>query len=172
MFKPLELGPKCPKVSLGPFQAQLVGGQGKEAPRLFNEAHASSKRRRASSKRRTPLHLGLQTALSAVCIGSCTHYHQPTPTSIFDSGGHSGGKRGGWCALRGCVSGCCFGGKGMRGCLNREGRERRRELAILQLGEIERVFWRETEGKERKNVGEKEKVICEEENLETRVFRA
>ena len=45
-------------------------------------------------------------------------------------------------------------------------------MAILQLGEIGRVFWRETEGKERKNVGEKERVICEEENLETRVFRA
>ena len=56
--------------------------------------------------------------------------------------------------------------------LNREGRERRRGLAILELGEIERVFWRETEGKERKNVGEEKRVICEEENLETRVFRA
>ena len=60
----------------------------------------------------------------------------------------------------------------MRGCLNREGRERRRGLAILQLGEIERIFWRETEEKERKNVGEEGRVICEEENLETRVFRA
>ena len=39
------------------------------------------------------------------------------------------------------------------GGLNREGREKGRRLAILQLGEIERVFWRETEGKERKKRG-------------------
>ena len=135
MFKPLESGPKCPKVSLGPVQARL----GLFRPNLWE---ARAKRRRSSSMRRTPLqrgaaplHLGLQTALSAVCIGSCTHYHQPTPTSIFDSGEQSGGKGGGWCALRGCVSGCCFGGKGMRGCLNREGREKGKGLAILQLRE-------------------------------------
>ena len=43
------------------------------------------------------------------------------------------------------------------GCLNGEGGEKGRGLAILQLGEIERVFWRETEGKERKNVGKEER---------------
>ena len=111
-----------------------MGGQGKEAPLLFNEAHASSKRRRASSKRRTPLHLGLQTALSAVCIGSCTHYHQPTPTSIFDSGGHSGEKGGGWCALRGCEW-KLFWREVKMGCLNGEGGEKGKGLAILQLRE-------------------------------------
>ena len=51
--------------------------------------------------------------------------------------------------------------EGNGSCLNREGREKGRGLAILQLGEIGRVFWRETEGKERKNVGEEERVICE-----------
>ena len=32
---------------------------------------------------------------------------------------------------------------------------------ISGRGEIERVFWRETEGKERKTVGKEERVICE-----------
>ena len=74
--------------------------------RLFDEA-------RDSLKRRTPLRLGLQTALNVVCIGSHTHFHQPTPTFKFDSGGQSGGKGVAGVHLEGCVSGCCLRGKGM-----------------------------------------------------------
>ena len=82
------------------------GASQRRGARLFGEA-------RDSSKRRTPLHLGLQTALNAVCIGSRTHFHQPTPTFKFDSGGQSGGKEVAGVHLEGCVSGWCLGKKGM-----------------------------------------------------------
>ena len=60
--------------------------------------------------------------------------------------------KGGWCAPKRVCEWVVSWREVKMGCLNGEGGEKGRGLAILQLGEIERVFWREIEGKERKKM--------------------